>query len=172
MILSLKQLFSESVEKSSLMKNTGPTHASVNDAEQLHLVQRKRPEIILCFRGQSMMVISGRVMVCPKLFLSVPGRAMTATSQKSAEEQTRGAVRAVLSSLSSPDINSFIHVCASVGGLWMCLGDIFAAAQRPHQCTILFIAGKVWCIVYKCKTQFVAFTQHHLNLSPNNPYNK
>lgn len=41
MILSLKQLFSESVEKSSLMKNTGPTHASVNDAEQLHLVQRE-----------------------------------------------------------------------------------------------------------------------------------
>lgn len=116
------------------------------------------------------MVIFGGVMppCAPNCSSHVPGRVLTAMSQKSAEEQPKGAVRAVLSSLSSPDINSFIHGCAAVWGFMNMPGRRFSccklhAQTSPEHCLIYIWQGFVYCIqvqntildIHKASSEFI-----------------
>lgn len=104
----------------------------------------------------------------PNCSAHVPGRVLTAMSQKSAEEQPKGAVRAVLSSLSSPDINSFIHGCAVVWGFMNMPGRRFSccklhAQTSPEHCLIYIWQGFVYCIqvqnmildIHKASSEFI-----------------
>lgn len=117
-----------------------------------------------------MMVIFRRVMppCAPNCSSCAAGRVLTVMSQKSAEEQPKGAVRAVLSSLSSPDISSFIHVCAAVWGFMNMPGRPFSccklhAQTSPVHSLIYIWQGFVYCIqvqnmildIHKASSEFI-----------------
>lgn len=151
------------------MKNTGPTRASVNDVEKLILFNRRCQNLFSASEAKIWWsFLEGSCPLVPQTVPLVLWESTDCHEPKKCWGATKGSSKAVLSSLSSPDISSFTHVCAAVWGFMNMPGRPFSccklhAQTSPVHSLIYIWQGFVYCIqvqnmildIHKASSEFI-----------------